>query len=85
MAREGIEPPTIEILNLNKDIEYPVSHECEISVHKKKSKIIPVEFDDRPHEVRLDCVLTFRGYASSANDFLGSVLCDRAGCMNSYF
>ena len=51
---------------------------------RKDPKVVPVDFDDRQHEVTLDCVLTFRGYAPSANDFLDSVLNDLADCMNMY-
>jgi len=47
-------------------------------------KVVPVDFDNRQHEVTLDCVLTFRGYAPTANDFLDSVLADLADCMNTY-
>ena len=48
----------------------------------KDPKVVPVDFDNRQHEVTLDCVLTFRGYAPSSNDFPGSVLADLAACMN---
>ena len=51
---------------------------------KKDPKVVPVDFDNRQHEVTLECVLTFRGYAPSANDFLDSVLADLANCMNMY-
>ena len=50
----------------------------------KDPKVVPVDFDNRQHEVTLDCVLTFRGYAPSAYDFLDGVLADLAGCMNMY-
>ena len=51
---------------------------------RKDPKVVPVDFDNRQHEVILDCVLTFRGYAPSAHDFRESVLADLADCMNKY-
>lgn len=51
---------------------------------RKYPKVVPVDFDNRQHEVILDCVLTFRGYAPSARDFRESVLADLADCMNKY-
>ena len=51
---------------------------------RKDPKVVSVDFDNRQHEVILDCVLTFRGYAPSAHDFRESVLADLADCMNKY-
>ena len=45
---------------------------------------IRVDFDSRQHEVVLDCVLTFRGYAPTDHEFRESVLADLAACMNKY-
>ena len=45
---------------------------------------IRVDFDSRQHEVVLDCVLTFRGYAPTDYEFRQSVLDDLAVCMNKY-
>ena len=53
-------------------------------MNRKDPKVVPVDFDNRQHEVILDCVLTFRGYAPSAQDFRESVLADLADCMNKY-
>ena len=51
---------------------------------RKDPKVVPVDFDNRQHEVILDCLLTFRGYAPSAHAFRESVLADLADCMNKY-
>ena len=51
---------------------------------RKEPKVVPVDIDNRQHEVILDCVLTLRGYAPSAYDFRESVLADLADCMNKY-
>ena len=51
---------------------------------RKDPKVVPVDFDNRQYEVTLDCVLTYRGYAPFANDFLDSVLANLANCINMY-
>ena len=51
---------------------------------RKDPNVVPVDFDNRQHEVILDCLLTFRGYAPSAHAFRESVLADLADCMNKY-
>lgn len=50
----------------------------------EKARIIHVDFDRRQHEIVLDCVLTFRGYAASASEFQEHVMADLAECMNKY-
>jgi len=45
---------------------------------------IRVDFDSRQHEVVLDCILIFRGYAPTDHEFRQSVLADLAACMNKY-
>jgi len=50
----------------------------------EKAQIIHVDFDRRQHEIVLDCVLTFRGYAASASEFQEHVMADLAECMNKY-
>ena len=69
---------------MNKDIEYPEAGLGLFGMKDTGSKLICHDFDSRQHEVTLDCLLTFRGYASSAHEFRESVLADPAACMNKY-
>ena len=49
-----------------------------------KNNIVLVDFDHRLHEITLDCVLTFRGYAETSVDSMDLVTADLAECLNKY-